>query len=447
MHPVITTVSTNKKQILPEVGAGGTVSQEADKIKLTIPLNTSGNSRTESRNSSAFRTSQRTGVLSEYTVTGKWVGVDTTSGKPVFVQSASSDATLLVSNEYDNTTSVSLSQGTAQYRIGNDLPSSLSGTLSVKSTPASVAMNGSKNLVALPAYTSIAPASFESYFSDYKTVWARRNGAWQFYTSGEEKSIYIEKGYSELSSNIEAGEGFWIELKSPANPTNFEIADYGGYSALPQLSSMTSEWNLLGTSKEITVLEITQAGNFDKTKEDDSNTLGFIDNPGGNGPSSGLDFLQDEYIVSADQSGQFNGFALVMAMLLLASASLMFRYRQTRVSSISKSQQIPMKMPSWQMIFAAGMIMLAVACAPPQSDSTSETFDYMGSYDRVHSIWKWDDENSKWLAYSPKSSIAKELEDLGYTTFNTVEKGQGYWVRLSASGIPTSLSLAEPPAI
>ena len=99
------------------------------------------------------------------------------------------------------------------------------------------------------------------------------------------------------------------------------------------------------------------------------------------------------------------------------------------------------------MIFAAGMIMLAVACAPPQSDSTSETFDYMGSSDRVHSIWKWDDENSKWLAYSPKASIAEELEDLGYTTFNTVEKGQGYWVRLSVSGIPTSLSLAEPPAI
>ena len=99
------------------------------------------------------------------------------------------------------------------------------------------------------------------------------------------------------------------------------------------------------------------------------------------------------------------------------------------------------------MIFAAGMIMLAVACGGPQSDSTSGTYDYMGSYDRIHSIWKWDDENSKWLAYSPKSSIAEELEDLGYTTFNTVEKGQGYWVRLSASGIPTSLSLAEPPAI
>ena len=206
---------------------------------------------------------------------------------------------------------------------------------------------------------------------------------------------------------------------------------------------MTSEWNLLGTSKEITVVEITQAGNFDKTKEDDSNTLGFIDNLGGNGPSAGLEFLQDEYIASADQSGQFNGFALVIAMLLLASASLMYRYRQFKLSSISKSQ----KMASWQIIFAAGMIMLAVACAPPQSDSTSETFDYMGSYDRVHSIWKWDDENSKWLAYSPKSSIANELEDLGYTTFNTVEKGQGYWVRLSASGIPTSLSLAEPPAI
>ena len=39
MYPLITTVSTNKKQILPEVGAGGTVSQESDKINITIPLN------------------------------------------------------------------------------------------------------------------------------------------------------------------------------------------------------------------------------------------------------------------------------------------------------------------------------------------------------------------------------------------------------------------------
>ncbi len=195
-------------------------------------------------------------------------------------------------------------------------------------------------------------------------------------------------------------------------------------------------------------MEIAQAGNFDKTKEDDSNTLGFLNNTGGNGPSSGLEFLQDEYFFSADQSGQSNGFALVMAMLLVASASLMFRYKQIKLVSISKSGKPPLKMVSWQlMIFTAGLIILAVACAPPQSDSTSESYDYMGAYDRVHSIWKWDDENSKWLAYSHKPSIAKELEDLGYTTFSTVEKGQGYWVRLSVSGIPTSLSHTEPPAI
>ena len=447
MHPVITTVSTNDRQILPEVEPGGTVSQESGKVKLTIPLNTSGNSRTKSRRSSALRTSQRTGVSSEYAVTGKWVGVDSISGKPIYVQSASSDATLEITNEYDNTTSISLSAGTAEYRIGDALPSSLSSTLNVKSIPASITMNGSRNLVALPAYTSIAPASFENHFSSYKTVWVRRNGAWQFYTSGEEKSIYIEKGYSELSSNIEAGEGFWIELKSPANPTNFEIADYGGYSALPQLSSMTSEWNLLGTSKNITVEEITQAGNFDQTIEDEANTLGFIDNSGGSGPPSGQDLLQNEYIMATNQSAQFNGFAFLLAMLLLASASLMFQQRQSKIRNISKSQQITLKIPLWQLAFAAGMIMLAVACAPPQSDSTSETFDYSGSYDRVHSIWKWDDQNSKWLAYSPKSSIAQELEGLGYTTFSTVEKGQGYWVRLSVSGIPASLSLAEPPAI
>ena len=98
------------------------------------------------------------------------------------------------------------------------------------------------------------------------------------------------------------------------------------------------------------------------------------------------------------------------------------------------------------MAFVVGILMLAVACAPPQSDSTSTTFDYSGSYDRVHSIWKWDDTNSKWLAYSPKASVAAELVTQGYSTFSSIEKGQGYWVRLSASGIPTSLTFSEPPA-
>ncbi|MEC7757480.1 MAG: hypothetical protein VX943_00325, partial [SAR324 cluster bacterium] len=91
-------------------------------------------------------------------------------------------------------------------------------------------------------------------------------------------------------------------------------------------------------------------------------------------------------------------------------------------------------------------IMFVVACAPPEGDSTSSTFDYSGSYDRVHSVWKWDDENSKWLAYSPKTSVAQELSTEGYDTFSFVEKGEGYWVRLSVSGVPTSLSFAEPPA-
>ena len=101
---------------------------------------------------------------------------------------------------------------------------------------------------------------------------------------------------------------------------------------------------------------------------------------------------------------------------------------------------------SWQLGFVVGIMFFVVACAPPQSDSTSSTKEYSGAYDRVHSIWKWDDENSKWLAYSPKISVALELSNQGYTTFNFVEKGEGYWVRISARGNPTSLSFAEPPA-
>jgi len=446
MIPTITTVSSNAKQIFPEVGAGGTVSQESGKLVVTIPLTTSGSSRNSSKRSSSLRTSQRGGVSSEYATTGQWVGVDSTSGKPVYVQSASGGATLVLENAYDNTTTVSLSAGTAELRIGDALPTALSSTVSVKSTPASVTMSGSRNLVSLPAYTSIAPASFESQFSSYKAVWVRRSGAWQFYTSSDNKTVYTDKGYTELTSSIEAGEGFWIELNAPVNPTNLEVANYGGYTSLPQLSSMTSEWNIAGTSKKISVEEITQAANFDQTSEDDSISLGFIENSGGNGPPSGLQISNFEFEIAVNEFGQSSRIALLMAVLLLASASLMLYRRQTQLRNSSQSQNILLRIPAWQLFSVAGIIMFVVACAPPQGDSTSSTFDYSGSYDRVHSVWKWDDENSKWLAYSPITSVAQELSTEGYSTFSFVEKGQGYWVRLSVSGVPTSLSFAEPPA-
>jgi len=446
MIPTITTVSSNVKQIFPEISTGGTVSQESGKMVLTIPLNTSGSSRSFSKSRTSQRTSQRTGVSEEYTSSGQWVGVDTSSGQPVYVQSASTDATLVLENSYDNTTNVSLSSGTAYLRIGEALPSALSGTVSVSNAPASVSMNGPRNLISLPAFTTIATTSFESQFSSYKTVWVRRSGAWQFYTSSDNKTVYTDKGYTELSSSIDAGEGFWVELNTPVNPTNFEVADYGGYTALAQLSSMTSEWNLVGTAKKISVEEITQAVNFDQTTEDEANTFGYLENSGGNGPSSGLQISNFNFEVALNEIGQSSRIALLLAMLFMASASLLWYQRKFQERNGTLSPRSGLRKHAFQMAFVVGILMLAVACAPPQSDSTSTTFDYSGSYDRVHSIWKWDDTNSKWLAYSPKASVAAELVTQGYSTFSSIEKGQGYWVRLSASGIPTSLTFSEPPA-
>ncbi|MDP6488824.1 MAG: hypothetical protein QF825_10840 [SAR324 cluster bacterium] len=446
MMPTITTVSSNVKQIFPEVGAGGTVSQESGKMVVSIPLTSSGSTRSFSKSRTSLRSSLRGGVSAEYSKTGQWVGVDTTSGKPIYVQSASSDATVVLENAYDNTTNVSLSSGTADLRIGEASPSALIGTVSVSSIPASVTMSGTRNLISLPAFTTIATSSFESQFGAYKAVWVRRNDAWQFYTSSDNKTVYTDKGYTELSSSIEAGEGIWVELNTPVNPTKFEVANYGGYTGLAQLSSMTSEWNLAGTAKKISVEEITQAANFDQTSEDETNTFGFLENSGGNGPSSGLQISNLNFEVAVNEIGQSSRIALLLAMLVLASASLLWYQRKTLERRGTQSGKLHLRVPARQIAFVVGILMLAVACAPPQGDSTSSTFDYSGSSDRLHSVWKWDDTNSKWLAYSPKASVAAELVTQGYSTFSYVEKGQGYWVRLSTSGVPTSLSFAEPPA-
>jgi len=203
---------------------------------------------------------------------------------------------------------------------------------------------------------------------------------------------------------------------------------------------------LAGTAKKISVEEITQAANFDQTSEDETNAFGFLENSGGNGPSSGLQISNLNIEVAVNEIGQSSRIALLLAMLVLASASLLWYQRKTLERRVTQSRKLHLRVPARQIAFVVGILMLAVACAPPQGDSTSSTFDYSGSSDRLHSVWKWDDTNSKWLAYSPKVSVAAELVTQGYSTFSSVEKGQGYWVRLSTSGVPTSLSFAEPPA-
>ena len=432
------------KEIFPSVGEGSTVTQDSEKLKITIPLANGGSSRSISRSSSPLRSSTRSGVSSEYSITGQWVGIDSVSGEPVYIESASSNAVVELENAYDNITNVRLTSGTAKIRIGDNQPTSFTGTKSVNNSPASITMSGSRNLISIPSYTSVTPASFESQFSDYKAIWVRRDGNWQFYTSNDNKTIYTEKGYSELSSTIEAGEGIWVELNSPVNPTKFEVANYGGYSALPQLSRMTSEWNLAGTAKKISVEEITKAVNFDQTSEDESNTIGFLKDIGGDGmpPGQSISNYQFEKFYGPEY---FTRVAVLFVMILLASVSII-RYQRKFLNKNSISySKYSLKMPAWQISCVIGLIFIITACAPPQNDSTSSTKDFAGEYDRLHSIWKWDDENTKWQAYSPKISVALELSNLGYSSFNFVEKGQGYWVRLSSSGVPTSLSFEEPP--
>jgi hypothetical protein len=64
----------------------------------------------------------------------------------------------------------------------------------------------------------------------------------------------------------------------------------------------------------------------------------------------------------------------------------------------------------------------------------------------MHSIWKWDSSSSSWKVYSPKISVAENLQNQGYTSFSFVEPGEGFWVRISQSNVPESMAFSQPPA-
>ena len=232
----ITRISDNSKLILPRVSQGAKVRQQADRISINVPLShylTGRLGGRSTRNSSLeSRFTSRSGVYSQYPVTGLWVGWDIQSGKPVYVEPLGADAELLIENTYDNQSAISLASGSAKIRIGDSYGQTLNSrsanatesSLHVSNVPSKVALNGPRNLIAMPAYLTIQPSDFEFRFGDYKTVWVYRNKTWLFFTTDSSlKPGYLEKGYRELNESIEPGEGFWVELKPPANPTNFEM--------------------------------------------------------------------------------------------------------------------------------------------------------------------------------------------------------------------------------
>ena len=102
----ITRISDNSKLILPRVSQGATVRQQADRISINVPLShylTGRQGGRSTRNSSLdSRFTSRSGVYSQYPVTGLWVGWDSQTGKPVYVEPLGADAELLIENTYDN---------------------------------------------------------------------------------------------------------------------------------------------------------------------------------------------------------------------------------------------------------------------------------------------------------------------------------------------------------
>ena len=118
------------------------------------------------------RFSNRSGVYSQYSVSGLWVGKDNASGKPGYLEPLGSDAELLIENSYDNNSSISLVSGAARVRVGDTYQQTLSSrtanasgnSLSVSSVPAEVSLNGHRNLISMPAYLTIQPSDFEVRF-------------------------------------------------------------------------------------------------------------------------------------------------------------------------------------------------------------------------------------------------------------------------------------------
>jgi len=201
---------------------------------------------------------------------------------------------------------------------------------------------------------------------------------------------------------------------------------------LPQFSLTQDEWTLAGTAERISVEAITNAANFDQSSEDDDNSLGFFDGSGGIPPGTMIGMLDTNSPFSR-KTLLFFGFASLLWFFTL------HHWRSASGISVLRKRTL-------HAVLVSGLIFGLAACAPPQSDSSKSTIPYTGSKDRMHSIWKWDSSSSTWKVFSPKTSVAENLQNQGYTSFSFVEPGEGFWVRISQSNVPESMAFSQPPA-
>ena len=131
------------------------------------------------------------------------------------------------------------------------------------------------------------------------------------------------------------------------------------------------------------------------------------------------------------------GFA---ALLLLMTLALLEQSR-------SRSRRV-LRLPVGLAVI--GVVAVVVACGDPSSKSSSTEYSAI-SADRVHSLWKWctpcansDNTTGQWQYYSPDATAQSALADAGYTTFSSVSAGEGFWVRISTSGTPSTMALETP---
>jgi hypothetical protein len=424
---------TNPSLYLPKLESGSTVSWDSASQKLTMqtPLS-SATGRTSGR--SAFRGSNMLSELTPiYAQSGLLVGTDVTTGEPVFV---SGTGNLLIEQKLDNQSqdnqsTIQMSSGSGNVRTGSGQSRSLSGTMTVSNVPKQVSVYLGNNLIALPSYTTVQPSEFERKFGSYSSVAVRRNGKWYFYASDNAtKSKKTSDGFVELTSAILPGEGIWVEAATSTNQVTLEVENAGGYEGLAQLTRLTDEWTLVGASQQYSTSQIVTAANYDRDKGDDDNSLGILDS-GGNWPPT---------------QGSLNSFTVaqttgsLVALLLLMTMALVNRSRSREVAR-------------FRVGLAGGMaVAILVACGDPSGSSSNSSYTAT-SAERVHSLWRLcttcvnsDNTTGTWQYYAPDSSVQSALATKypDYSTFSSVSTGEGYWVRISKTGNPSTMALESP---
>ncbi len=335
-------------------------------------------------------------VIPDNSAQGIYLGVSVDSALPVYLPVLRANSVSSIVYDLDtNTTQWTFSE-TVSLEVGNQSQSVLSGeAYTLVSAVSPVPLTPGWNLVGVPTFSEISVADIFLQLPEASSVAYWNNS--ELVSLNRTDWLTAEVPFPRQ----QAGSGFYIQASETGNVL---YPQSGRYDLGPVLNNLSEGWHVLSISSPTPVNKIVEAINFDEKKTQ-----------------------QQHELARSSAPPYWIGGSLIMSLGVLLCFS------------------IPGPRLTWRngegLLAVLLVVLFLWACADDPKPQGQPDFSFR---QKTHSVWKWS--GSEWLAYSSIDSIQKRLQEAGIATFDSVQVGEAFWVRVDFEVSPSETDICPPPA-